>query len=35
MIGYVIGHWIGLRLLVRYGKYIRLDDSQDTTYARC
>jgi hypothetical protein len=26
MIGYVIGHWIGLRLLVRYGKYIRLDE---------
>ena len=29
MIGYVIGHWIGLRLLVRYGKYIRLDEPQD------
>jgi membrane protein DedA with SNARE-associated domain len=29
MIDYVIGHWIGLRLLVRYGKYIRLDEPQD------
>jgi len=26
MIGYVIGRWIGLRLLVRYGKYVRLDE---------
>jgi membrane protein DedA with SNARE-associated domain len=26
MIGYVIGRWIGLRLLVRYVKYIRLDE---------
>jgi membrane protein DedA with SNARE-associated domain len=26
MIGYLIGHWIGLRLLVRYGKYVRLDE---------
>jgi membrane protein DedA with SNARE-associated domain len=26
IIGYVIGHWIGLRLLVRYGKYVRLDE---------
>jgi hypothetical protein len=26
MIGYAIGHWIGLRLLVRYGKYIKLDE---------
>ena len=25
-IGYVIGRWIGLRLLVRYGKYVRLDE---------
>ena len=24
MIGYVIGRWIGLRLLVHYGKYVRL-----------
>ena len=22
MIGYIIGRWIGLRLLVRYGKYV-------------
>jgi len=26
MIGYVIGRWIGLRLLVRYGKYVGLDE---------
>jgi membrane protein DedA with SNARE-associated domain len=26
MIGYVIGRWIGLRLLVRCGKYVRLDE---------
>src|SRR6202167_3275442 len=26
MIGYVIGRWIGLRLLVRYGKYVKLDE---------
>lgn len=26
MIGYVVGRWIGLRLLVRYGKYVRLDE---------
>jgi membrane protein DedA with SNARE-associated domain len=26
MIGYVIGRCIGLRLLVRYGKYVRLDE---------
>jgi membrane protein DedA with SNARE-associated domain len=26
MIGYLIGHWIGLRLLVLYGKYVRLDE---------
>jgi len=28
MIGYMIGRWIGLRLLVRYGKYVRLDESR-------
>jgi len=28
MIGYVIGRWIGLRLLVRYGKYVRLDEGR-------
>jgi membrane protein DedA with SNARE-associated domain len=26
MIGYIIGRWIGLRLLVRYGKYVGLDE---------
>jgi membrane protein DedA with SNARE-associated domain len=26
MIGYVIGRWIGLRLLVRYGKYVKLGE---------
>jgi membrane protein DedA with SNARE-associated domain len=26
MIGYIIGSWIGLRLLVRYGKYVGLDE---------
>jgi membrane protein DedA with SNARE-associated domain len=26
MIGYVIGRWIGLRMLLRYGKYARLDE---------
>lgn len=26
MIGYLIGHWIGLRLLVLYGKYVWLDE---------
>jgi membrane protein DedA with SNARE-associated domain len=26
MLGYVIGRWIGLRLLVRYGKYVWLDE---------
>jgi membrane protein DedA with SNARE-associated domain len=26
MIGYVIGRWIGLRLLVRYGKYVKLNE---------
>jgi membrane protein DedA with SNARE-associated domain len=26
MIGYVIGRWIGLRLLLRYGKYAWLDE---------
>jgi membrane protein DedA with SNARE-associated domain len=26
MIGYMIGRWIGLRLLVRYGKCVRLDE---------
>src|ERR1700679_3345739 len=28
MIGYVIGRCIGLRLLVRYGKYVRLDQGR-------
>ena len=26
--GYLIGHWGGYRLLVRYGKYIRLDQAK-------
>jgi hypothetical protein len=26
MIGYITGRWIGLRLLVRYGKYVGLDE---------
>jgi membrane protein DedA with SNARE-associated domain len=26
MIGYITGRWIGLRLLVRYGKYLGLDE---------
>ena len=26
IIGYIIGRWIGLRLLVRYGKYVGLDE---------
>ena len=26
MIGYIIGRWIGLRLLIRYGKYVGLDE---------
>ena len=26
MVGYIIGRWIGLRLLIRYGKYVGLDE---------
>ena len=26
IIGYIVGRWIGLRLLVRYGKYVGLDE---------
>jgi membrane protein DedA with SNARE-associated domain len=26
--GYVIGHWGGYRLLVRYGRYVRLDEGR-------
>ena len=28
MIGYITGRWIGLRLLVRYGKYVGLDEAR-------
>ncbi len=27
-LGYLIGHWGGYRLLVRYGRYVRLDQSK-------
>src|ERR1700730_9920276 len=27
-IGYLIGRWIGVRLLARYGRYIRLDEAR-------
>ena len=27
-IGYTIGHWGGYRLLVRYGRYVRLDEAK-------
>jgi membrane protein DedA with SNARE-associated domain len=26
ILGYLVGLWIGLRLLVRYGKYVKLDE---------